>query len=175
MGMDIHAIYAVRKRDNIIPVEDFEPFMSSGFRNRYFFNETMINGVDYESNELPDVLIGKKFFKKEGYYDVVFPTEDEDEDWMFDIRVTNLKAWKDIFEEYNKRAKKGILSLEMFEKLIDIGVVFPERFDPDIIKDEDLEIAIEFIQDIVDEMNEVKVKYDIDNDEDVLFIYGFDW
>lgn len=174
MGMDIHAIYAVRKRGNIILVEDFEPFMSDGFRNRCFFHETMINGVDYESDELPDVLVGEKFFKKEeGYYDAVFP--DEDENWMFGIRVTNLKAWKDIFEAYCRIEQKSILSLEMYEKLRNVGVIFPDNFTSDMIEDEDLTDAIEIIQNIICEMNRVKTKYNIDNDEDVLFIYGFDW
>lgn len=174
MGMDIHAIYAVRKRGNIIPVEDLEPFMSDGFRNRYFFNETMINGVDYEDDELPDELIGEKFFKKEeGYYDVVFPTENED--WMFGTRVTNLEAWKDIFEEYCKIEQKSFLSLSLYEKLVNAGVTFPADFDPDAVRDEDLVDAIEIIENIIAEMNKVKYTYNIDEDKDILFIYGFDW
>jgi hypothetical protein len=174
MGMDVHAIYAVRKDNIIIPVEDFEPFISDGFRNSEFFQNTMINGVAYESNELPKVLIGRSFFIKEDwYYDVIFPKEDEN--WMFGIRVTNLKAWDDIFDEYCRESEKTLLSLEVYEKLLDMGVTFPADFNYDIIEDKENEAAIRISQRIIAEMLKVKYEYNIDNDEDVLFIYGFDW
>lgn len=174
MGMDIHGIYAIRKGNNITPIEDIEPFLSDGFRNSEFFRNTMINGVAYESDKLPDILIGRKFFKKGNlYHDVVFP--EEGENWMFGIRVTNLKAWDSIFDEYCREDEKSILSSEVYEKLLDMGVTFPADFNYDVVKDEENEHAIHIIQRIIAEMLKVKYEYNIDNDEDVLFIYGFDW
>lgn len=174
MGMDIHVIFGKYNEDydlNFEPVTDINCFLNDGFRNSIFFREVMMEEIDAISyNETPKAIAEKAFFynEKYGLYDASF----KDDEYLFGKRLTTLTAWRNIKEKYEEKRKKNILSEEMYELLIEKGVIFPDDFDGDAIAVEDNgEEAI--IAALVQDLEKVKKKYNLTDDETLMF-YCFD-